>query len=218
MKSRMLIAATAATALIAGSASAATSAFATTDLNLRAGPGPQHEIIGVIDGNAEASVEGCLAESNWCQVSYNGQTGWAFGEYLAHSLETPVPVYSPESTVTVDTVTYESSESDAGATAGVIAGGAAAAAAVGGPLAIVGGMMVGGLVGSAADVKETTVTYIRENPVDPIYAEGEVVVGAKLSDTSVIQTIPDSEYGYVLVNNTTAVVDPASGEIVYIVR
>ena len=41
---------TASTAIFAaGSAAAATSATAVTDLNLRAGPGPQYEIIGVID-------------------------------------------------------------------------------------------------------------------------------------------------------------------------
>lgn len=218
MKTRILIAATATSALIAGGAAAATSAFATTDLNLRSGPGPQYDIVGVIDGSTEAMVEGCLAEANWCQVTYNGQSGWASGEYLAHSLEQPVPVYSPESQVEVSTVTYETPGDNGGAEVGAVAGGAVAAAALGGPLAIVGGMLIGGGMGAAADVDETTVTYVRNNPVDPVFAEGEVVVGAKLNDTAVITPIPDSDYGYVAVNNTTAVVDPATGEIIYIVR
>lgn len=218
MKTRILIAATATSALIAGGAAAATSAFATSDLNLRAGPGPQYEVIGVIDGSTEAMVEGCLTDANWCQVTYNGQSGWASGEYLAHSLEQPVPVYSSESQVEVSTVTYEAPGDNGGATVGALGGGAVAAAALGGPLAILGGMLIGGGVGAAVDVDETTVTYIRENPVEPVYATGEVVVGAKLSDTAVVTPIPESEYGYVAVNNTTAVVDPATGEIVYIVR
>lgn len=217
MKTRILIASTAAAALIGGSAAAATSAFATTDLNLRAGPGPQHEIIGVIGGEEEASVEGCLAEADWCKVSHDGQEGWAYGEYLAHSLEQPVPIYSPESEIEISTVTYQET-GDEGAAAGAVAGGALAAAAVGGPVAIVGGMLAGAGAGALVDVETTTVTYIEENPVDPIYAEGEVVVGAKLSDNAELTPVPDSEYSYIAVNNTTAVVDPETNEIVYILR
>ena len=74
---------TASTAIFAaGSAAAATSATAVTDLNLRAGPGPQYEIIGVIDAEAKASVDGCIEESNWCKVTYDGQEGWARTRHL----------------------------------------------------------------------------------------------------------------------------------------
>ncbi len=212
------LAAASAIALVSGTAaSAATTAFATTDLNLRAGPGPQHEIIGVIDGQAQTDVMGCLPETNWCKVSYDGTEGWAYGEYLAHQMDNPVPIYSPEATVEVETITYES-PNEGNAAAGAVAGGALAAAAVGGPLAIIGGAMLGASTGAAIDPEETTVTYIRQNPIDPIYADGEVVVGAKIEGDADFVTVPDSPYSYVNLNNTYALVDPETGEIVYIVR
>ncbi len=47
---------------------------AVTDLNLRAGPGPQHEIIGVISADGSVDLEGCLEEGNWCKVDMNVRT------------------------------------------------------------------------------------------------------------------------------------------------
>ena len=129
---------TASTAIFAaGSAAAATSATAVTDLNLRAGPGPQYEIIGVIDAEAKASVDGCIEESNWCKVTYDGQEGWAYGNYLTAMVEeTPTAVIAPE--VTVGTVTYDSSK-DGEAFAGAGTVGAVAGALVAGPIGAVGG-------------------------------------------------------------------------------
>ncbi len=45
---------------------------ATTDLNVRAGPGPQHEIIGVIGAGQSAELDGCLEDSKWCVVAFEG--------------------------------------------------------------------------------------------------------------------------------------------------
>ena len=54
------------------------SATATTDLNIRSGPGPQFEVIGAIANSDTATVNGCIEGSKWCQVTYNGTTGWSY--------------------------------------------------------------------------------------------------------------------------------------------
>ena len=49
-------------------------AIAATDLNIRSGPGPQYEVLGVIPGGESAAGDGCLAEASWCKVVFDGKT------------------------------------------------------------------------------------------------------------------------------------------------
>ena len=67
-------------------APAAIVASAMAPLNIRSGPGPQYSIIGAIPDRARAIVTGCIQGSLWCQVSYNGQQGWAYSQYLTANL------------------------------------------------------------------------------------------------------------------------------------
>ncbi len=208
---------TASTAIFAaGSAAAATTATAATDLNLRSGPGPHYEIIGVIDGEAEASVEGCIAESNWCQVTYDGQQGWAYGAYLTAMVEdAPKAVIAPE--VTVKTVTYDTSkDAEAFASAGTV--GAVAGALVAGPVGAVAGGLLAGSAGAYAQPDEEIVTYVRTNTLDPIYLEGEVVTGAVVPETVELVEIPDAELRYVYINGQPVLVEPEERTIVHVVR
>lgn len=66
--------------LAAGSA-LAYPATAIQDLNLRAGGGVEFEIIDVIDGGDVVDVMDCL--EGWCQLSYEGQIGFASAAYLS---------------------------------------------------------------------------------------------------------------------------------------
>ena len=57
------------------------------------------------------------------------------------------------------------------------------------------------------------------NPVDPVYLQGEVVVGAGLPETVQLRPVPDyGTYRYVYVNGQPVLVDPASRRIVYVYR
>lgn len=219
MRTQLTIAVSAIALTAATAAQAASTAHAVTDLNLRAAPAPDAEIVDVIDAEDEVSVELCVADTNWCEVSYEGAEGWAYGAYLAGSVEADsyVAVTDPATELEIRTVTREELGEE-GAALGAITGGAAAAALVGGPIAVAGGLILGGSLGAAADVEETTVTYIRENPVDPLFAEGEVVVGATLPEAVTLYPVPDSPYEYVALNNTTVVVDPESRTIVHVIR
>ena len=86
-------------------------------------------------------------------------------------------------------------------------GAAAGAAAV--------GALAGGVIG--ADVPSETVTYIRQNPVDPIYLEGEVVVGAGIPEGVEVYTVPEATYRYANVNGQPVIVDEER-RIVQVVR
>ena len=203
-------------ALLSTAAQAATEASAWTDLNLRAGPGPMYEIVGVIPAEGIVAVEGCLDAANWCKVSFDGTVGWASGDYLTAMVDsTPVVVYANREKVSVGTVTYED-QSEEGAAVGV-ATGAAAGAMVAGPVGALVGAVLGGAVGSTAPDQKVT-TYVTGNPVEPVYLDGEVVVGAGIPETVVLSEVPDSEYSYAYVNGVPVIVERKQRQIVYIVR
>lgn len=59
-------------------------AMVTTDLNVRAGPGAQHQRIATIPSGHRVEVDGCLRGYNWCRVVWPGPSGWVSGSYLAY--------------------------------------------------------------------------------------------------------------------------------------
>ncbi len=66
-----------------GAAQAQTIGTATTDLNLRSGPGPEQPVIGFIKARQKANILGCIEGSLWCQVNFRGKTGWAYSQYMS---------------------------------------------------------------------------------------------------------------------------------------
>jgi uncharacterized protein YraI len=80
----ILRASTAAALIVAfsGAAMAQTPAVATTDLNVRGGPGYDFEVVGVLAIDEPVTVEGCLEGDVWCEVSYGGGVGWVDSDYL----------------------------------------------------------------------------------------------------------------------------------------
>lgn len=61
-------------------------------------------------------------------------------------------------------------------------------------------------------------TYIESNTIDPVYLDGEVVVGAALPETVEVREIPDYDYRYVYVNEQPVLVEPETRRIVYVLR
>ena len=207
-----------------GAAMAQTAATATTDLNIRSGPGPQHAVIGVVEADESVNVNGCLEGSKWCTITHDGGQGWVYSDYLTAEVSGNAVVLTERyADVGVPVVTYEG---DAGGAAGGAATGAAtgavAGALVGGPIgAVVGGAVgaaAGGTAGAVIDPPGEVRTYVTTNRIDPVYLEGEVVVGAGLPETVELREIPDYEYRYVYVNGQPVLVDPSTRRIVYVVR
>ncbi|MEP4030001.1 SH3 domain-containing protein [Roseibium polysiphoniae] len=69
----------------AASAQSSYQASATTNLNFRAGPGTNYEIIGSIPNGRIVTVFNCTEGYGWCDIDYAGQRGWASGKYLAYA-------------------------------------------------------------------------------------------------------------------------------------
>jgi uncharacterized protein YraI len=203
MKTLLLTTAVITTAVFAGigSATAATSATANVDLNIRSGPGPQYPPVGVIAGGDSVTVDGCIQGSQWCQVSHNGTTGWSYGQYLTTTYQGQTVIIEKQPEV-VPTITYQ----------------APANAPAPAPVA---GQLIG-----PADTTDLTIapppapvqTYIQQNPVKTVYLNGEVVVGAAVPETVQLDPVPDYSYDYVYVNGQPVLVDPQSRRIVYVYR
>ncbi|MGL4414822.1 DUF1236 domain-containing protein [Roseinatronobacter monicus] len=199
--------------LLATSAFAETSATAYTDLNLRAGPGVNYEILSVIPASQAVTVDGCLEASNWCRVAFGEVNGWASGDYLTAMVE--APIYENRQRLAVETITYEKNPDATigGGVTGAIAGGL-----LGGPVGAVIGAGIGMGLGTAAAPSERVTTYVMENPVDPIYLDGEIVVGAGIPEEVTLTEVPESEYYYAYVNGTRVLVEREQRRVVYIVR
>jgi uncharacterized protein YraI len=224
MKNLNLLSMTAAAALFAlsGAAFAQSSAVATTDLNVRAGPGPQYPVVGLIPSGEGATINGCIQGSKWCQVTTSTGQGWAYSDYLTGDFGGQTVVLTERPADAVPVVTHEQPQGGGGAVAGA-ATGAVAGALIGGPVGAAIGGVAGAAVGGTAEgvvapPPDTVTTYVRSNPVDPVYLDGEVVVGAALPESVTLAEVPDYEYRYVYLNGQPVLVEPQTRRIVYVVR
>jgi uncharacterized protein YraI len=205
---KLLAAAFVTTSLLACSpAMASMSATATADLNIRSGPGPQFAVVGVITAQSPVEVDGCIEGKTWCQVNHNGTSGWSYAGYLATGPDVVIA-----NTQDVPHVSYTGPAAAAGAAGGVILG-----ALVGGPIGAVVGGAIGAGVGASAPPPAVT-AYVTENRYEPVYLDGEVVVGAGVPEAVELSTIPDYEYRYAVVNGQTVLVDSNTRQIVYVYR
>jgi uncharacterized protein YraI len=207
MKS-ILVSAGAGAALLAfaGVAAADTMVSATTDLNVRAGPGPEYQVIGFLGAGQQAPLTGCLKDSRWCTVSTANGEGWVYSDYLAAEEQGQrVVITRRPAGIAVPDVTYSGPAAPVDTTV---------------TSAIVGpedDMATDDTVGTIEPPSEVR-TYVIDHRMDPVYLNGEVVVGAGLPDNVELSDIPDYQYRYVDVNGQPVLVDPQTRRIVYIVR
>lgn len=209
--------------MMTGAALAQTSATVSTDLNVRSGPGVQHPVIGAISTDADVTVEGCIDSANWCKVASGDLQGWAYGDYLnVKAGDEVVSLYPNRETVGVAIIEAPADDGSTGQDVAVgSVGGAAMGALIGGPIGAVAGAAIGGTSASAANVEPTeeVTTYVTTNAVEPVYLDGEVVVGAGVPDTVTIYDIPQQpDYRYAQINGQTVLVNPENRNIIYIYR
>jgi uncharacterized protein YraI len=203
IRSTLSIAVLVAASVTAMPALAAVTATATTPLNVRSGPGPQYPVVGVIRDNGQAVVTGCIQGSRWCQVSFNGSTGWAYSKYLDMNQGGQTVVIAQEPSA-LPVVPYE-----APATAVETVGSA--------PAPIAGTLVETDTAPIAvAPPPEAVSTYVEAHPVEPVYLNGEVVVGAGLPQTVALAPVPNYQYDYAYVNRVPVLVEPQSRRIVYV--
>lgn len=219
MTNRSFLAMTAAGLLAAAPALAQVSATTTANLNLRAGPGGNQQVLTVIPANGQVTVQGCLEAANWCQVDFQGTQGWAYGEYLNTMMaDRQVVVVRSGEPTNVGTVTYDMVNAQAGTASltGAATGVALASALIGGPAAIAAGALLGAAT-SGGDMAPV-LSFMEQNPVQPIQLGGDVVVGAGIPQGVQIVEVPNTNYGYLNANGVPVIVSRDNGRIVHILR
>ena len=186
-------------------ASAATVATAMMPLNIRSGPGPQYSIVSAIPIRAQATIIGCIQDSLWCQVSFNGQQGWAYSQYLTAQLSGRSLIVA-ERLNEIPTVRYQAPVETDGS-------------------AVVPPAITGTLIARPAAVEPFVVTppptvgtYVVSHPVAPVYLNGEVVEGVGLPEDVALTPVPGVDYQYAYVNNVPVLVKPSTRRVEYIYR
>lgn len=239
-----LMAATAANAQSA----AGQGAVASTDLNMRAGPGPEYPVVGGIQaGDPGVQIIGCTQSGLWCDVTYDGDRGWAYARYLSVDVggqQVSVPELAGR--VTVPTATYEAStyfdqnyrdrpvyaqrdryvttttgSTGTGQGPGVVtgaAGGAVTGALIGGPIGAAVGGIAGAALGATVRPPEQVNTYVTSQAGEPVILDGEVVVGAQVPDAVTLAPVPEYQYRYAYINGQRVLVNPEDRRIVYVYR
>ena len=61
-------------------------------------------------------------------------------------------------------------------------------------------------------------SFVTQQVVDPVFVDGEVMVGATLPAAVPVYPVPASPYVYSYVNGVRVVVEPGPRRIVYVVR
>ena len=184
---------------MSGAALADTAVSAVADLNVRAGPGPQYPVIGVLAAGQSATLEGCIENSKWCTIAEANGQGWIYSDYVTADFGGNEVVLTRRPADADITIVEAPADSDYPDT---YTG------------AIVSAEPIEPIRRPPAEIR----TYIETNRLDPVYLEGEVVTGATLPDTVELREIPDYDYRYVYVNGQPALVDPGTRRIMYVVR
>jgi hypothetical protein len=128
------------------------------------------------------------------------------------------PVVVTETAPTTVTEVQTDADTSGGGAAGGATSGAIAGAVAGGPVGAAVGAVAGAVIGDVSEDALTpeTRTYVMEHRTESVVVDGNVAVGTQLPATAQIQTIPESPYSYVYVDERPVLVEPQSRQIVHI--
>jgi uncharacterized protein YraI len=79
---------------VASLSAQAQNGYVTVNLNMRAAPDSDYPLITTIRAGSAISVEGCIDDYQWCDVTAYGERGWVSGDYIEYDYQNRrVPLY-----------------------------------------------------------------------------------------------------------------------------
>ena len=188
--------------LLTGPALAVTAYSPTGHLNVRSGPGFQYPVVAQMQQNVPAAVTGCIQDYSWCGVAVGGVTGWASAPYLvtdAAGKPTNLQVSGAQLGIPI-----------------VVPTGVGAVVATP-PVSALVAVPPAAVVVPVIPAPEV-LSYVTGQPIQPVFVDGEVMVGATLPAAVPVYPVPASPYVYSYINGQRVLVEPAARRIVYVVR
>ena len=182
-------------------------ASAITPLNIRSGPGPQYDVIGVINPRGHAVIKGCIEGSLWCQVDYRGRQGWTYSKYLTmRAAGRPLVIATNRSQIRIPTIAYAAPIETVGSNAQTE-------------------NVIGTLIEPPPDAAPvdlsppaTVRAYLISHPIESTILNGEVVTGAGVPEKVTLLPVPGYGYEYAYINREPVLVAPSTRRIVYVYR
>ena len=62
-------------------------AYTTANLNMRAGPGTNYQVLTTVPRGGGVTVFGCTADYRWCDAAFANVKGWVSGRYLSYGVQ-----------------------------------------------------------------------------------------------------------------------------------